>query len=107
MTDTQVQRTIAASRERVYRALTQLDEIARWRFPSDMSSRIDRSDDSTFQVSLTYEQPGAEGKTTAHTDSYQGRFVHLRPPELVVEIDEFVTDNPSFQGAMTITIELA
>lgn len=32
-----------------------------------------------FQVSLTYDAPTGVGKTTAHTDTYHGRFVELVP----------------------------
>ena len=50
---------------------------------------------------------GQPGKTTAHTDTYRGRFVRLVPDELVVEADEFETEDPAFRGEMTITITLA
>jgi hypothetical protein len=46
-------------------------------------------------VSLTYEAPDRNGKTSAHTDTYRWRFVRLLPDELVVEVDEFETaDSP-------------
>jgi len=47
------------------------------------------------------------GKTTAHTDTYRGRFVKLVPNELVIEADEFETADPTLRGEMTITITLA
>jgi uncharacterized protein YndB with AHSA1/START domain len=47
------------------------------------------------------------GKTTAHTDTYRGRFVTLVPDERVVEVDEFETTDPDLRGEMTITITLA
>ncbi len=47
------------------------------------------------------------GKTTAHTDTYHGRFVALVPNELVMEADEFETADPALRGQMTITITLA
>jgi uncharacterized protein YndB with AHSA1/START domain len=59
------------------------------------------------RISLTYEAPTATGKTTAHTDTYHGRFVKLVPNEQVVEVDEFETTDPALQGEMTITIKLA
>jgi len=49
----------------------------------------------------------ATGKTTAHTDTYHGRFVKLVPNEKVVEVVEFETADPALQGEMTITYELA
>jgi uncharacterized protein YndB with AHSA1/START domain len=60
----------------------------------------------TFRISLTYDEADAVGKTTAHTDTYRGRFARLVPDELVVEVDEFETDDPALQGEMTITLTL-
>ena len=45
-------------------------------------------------------------ETTAHTDTYHGRFVEIRPNERLVEVDEFETANPQLQGEMTVTISL-
>jgi len=47
------------------------------------------------------------GKTTAHTDTYHGRFVKLVTNEQVVEVVEFETTDPALRGEMTITIALA
>ena len=52
------------------------------------------------------EAPTGVGKTTAHTDTYHGRFVELVLNKRVVEIDEFETEDPSLRGEMKITIEL-
>ena len=49
----------------------------------------------------------AAGKTTAHTDTYHGRFVKLVTNEQVVEVVEFETTDPALHGEMTITISLA
>ena len=55
----------------------------------------------------TYDDPTGTGKTTAHTDTYHGRFVKLVTNEQVVEAVEFETTNPALCGEMTITISLA
>jgi uncharacterized protein YndB with AHSA1/START domain len=60
-----------------------------------------------IRVSLTYEAPDRTGKTHGRTDTYRGRFVRLVPDELVVEADEFETDDPALRGEMTITIRLS
>jgi len=60
----------------------------------------------SFRVSLTYDEPTGEGKTTAHTDTYHGRFVKLVPNELVVEAVEFETTDPALRGEVTITTTL-
>ena len=68
---------------------------------------FDPREGGAIRVSLTYDAPAGTGKTTAHTDTYHGRFVKLVPDEQVVEVDEFETADPSLQGEMTITISLA
>ena len=60
----------------------------------------------SFRVSLTSEEPTGTGKTTAHTDTYHGRFVKLVPNEQIVEVVEFETANPKLRGEMTITTTL-
>ena len=57
-------------------------------------------------MSLTYDAPDAQGKSSAHTDTYHGRFVELVPEERIVEVLEFETDNPAMQGEMTMTVTL-
>lgn len=58
------------------------------------------------RVSLTYDAPTGAGKTAAHTDTYRGRFLRLVPNEMVVEADEFETENPELKGEMISTIML-
>jgi uncharacterized protein YndB with AHSA1/START domain len=67
---------------------------------------FDAREGGTLRVSLTYDEPGPQGKTTAHTDTYRGRFVRLVPDELVVEVDVFETADPTLGGEMTSTITL-
>jgi hypothetical protein len=67
---------------------------------------FDAREGGSFRISLTHDTPTGTGKTTAHTDTYHGRFVRLVPDEQVVEVDEFETEDPSLLGEMTITITL-
>jgi uncharacterized protein YndB with AHSA1/START domain len=60
----------------------------------------------SFRISLTYDAPTVAGKTSAHTDTYHGRFVKLVPEELVVEVLEFETTDPAMRGEMTVTFAL-
>jgi uncharacterized protein YndB with AHSA1/START domain len=60
----------------------------------------------TIRISLTYDASSGAGKSTAHTDTYRGRFVELVPNERVVEVDEFETADPALRGEMKITITL-
>jgi uncharacterized protein YndB with AHSA1/START domain len=77
--------------------------------PSGMTSQVhafDARESGSFRISLTYDEPTGTGKTTAHTDTYHGRFVKLVPDEQVVEVVEFETPDPALRGEMTISISL-
>jgi uncharacterized protein YndB with AHSA1/START domain len=110
MATTRVTKHFAAPRERVYAALIDRDAVARWKVPSAMRAEVhewDPTEGGAIRVSLTYDAPDRTGKTQGRTDTYHGRFVRLVPGELVVEADEFETDDPALRGEMLITITLA
>jgi uncharacterized protein YndB with AHSA1/START domain len=110
MTSTSITQFIKAPREAVYRALLDPHAVARWKVPDGMSCQVhefDAREGGALRISLTYDAPDQTGKTTAHTDTYHGRFVRLVPNEQVVEVDEFETTDPALQGEMPITITLA
>src|SRR5215207_2215162 len=107
---TYARRHINAPRDNVYRALLEARAVATWMVPSGMTSHVhvfDAREGGLFRISLTYDAPTGTGKTTAHTDTYHGRFVKLVPNEQVVEVVEFETADPALRGEMTITISLA
>jgi uncharacterized protein YndB with AHSA1/START domain len=109
VSSTQVRRHIDAPRASVYRALLDAEAVAQWMVPAGMTSHVhafDPREGGAFRISLTYDEPTGTGKTTAHTDTYHGRFVRLVPNEQVVEVVEFETTDPAMQGEMTITITL-
>jgi len=103
---TRVSALLQAPRAAVYRALTDPAMIARWRFPGGMTSVVEPQENGGFRVTLTYEAPDGQGKTTARSDTYRGRFTRLVEGELVVEVDEFETADPQLAGEMTMTITL-
>jgi uncharacterized protein YndB with AHSA1/START domain len=103
---TRVSAQLRAPRAAVYRALTDPATIARWRFPDGMTSVVEPQKDGGFRVTLTYEAPAGQGKTTARSDTYRARFTRLVPDELVVEVVEFETTDPRLMGEMTITATL-
>ncbi|HET7533506.1 MAG TPA: SRPBCC family protein [Nocardioidaceae bacterium] len=110
MTATRVTRHLNAPRERVYRALLDPEAVARWKVPSGMTCEVhefEGHEGGAFRISLTYRGATRAGKTSAHTDTYHGRFLKLVPNELVVEADEFETEDPAMRGEMTITVTLA
>ena len=106
MSTTRVTALLRAPRAAVYDALTDPAMIARWRFPDGMSSVVEPHGAGAFRVTLTYEAPDAHGKTSARSDVYRARFTRLVPAELVVEVDEFETDDPQLAGEMTMTLAL-
>jgi uncharacterized protein YndB with AHSA1/START domain len=105
MTGTRSTRLVRAPRAAVYAALLDAGAVRRWMVPDSMTSHVHRFDASvggTFRISLTYDRPTAAGKSQAHTDTFHGRFVTLVPDAEVVQTVEFETDDPAFQGEMTI-----
>jgi uncharacterized protein YndB with AHSA1/START domain len=84
--------------------------VATWIVPAGMTSHVhafDAREGGSFRISLIYNAPTGVGKTTAHTDTYHGRFVRLVEDEQVVEVVEFETTDRALQGEMTITISLS
>jgi uncharacterized protein YndB with AHSA1/START domain len=110
MPATRIGRHIKAPRAAVYRALVDVRAVESWMVPDGMTSHVhtfDAREGGGFRISLTYDAPTGTGKTTAHTDTYHGRFVALVADERVVETVEFETADPALRGEMTITITLA
>jgi uncharacterized protein YndB with AHSA1/START domain len=109
MSTTRISVHLKAPRARVYRALLDAGAVATWKVPTGMTSHVhvfEPREGGSFRVSLTYDAAAGTGKTTAHTDTYHGRFVKLVPDEQVVEAIEFETANSALQGEMTITTTL-
>jgi uncharacterized protein YndB with AHSA1/START domain len=109
VSSTRISRRVDAPRPIVYRALLDARAVATWKVPSGMTSHVhafDAREGGSFRISLTYDAPTGTGKTTAHTDTYHGRFVKLVTNEQVVELVEFETTDPDLRGEMTITISL-
>src|SRR4030081_2218357 len=109
MSSTRITRRVTAPRASVYRALLDARAVARWMVPTGMTSHVhafDAREGGSFRISLTYDAPTAAGKTSAHTDTYHGRFVKLVKDEQVVELVGFETTDPALRGEMTITFSL-
>jgi uncharacterized protein YndB with AHSA1/START domain len=108
-TSTQIFRHLNASRAQVYDALLDATAVATWMVPDGMTSHVhafEARDGGAFRISLTYDEPIGTGKTTAHTDTYHGRFVTLVPDTQVVQVMEFETADPAMRGEMTVTFTL-
>ncbi|MFG3084025.1 SRPBCC family protein [Streptomyces parvulus] len=109
MHSTRVSHHVRAPRPAVYRALLDPAAVAAWRVPDGMTAEVhafEGREGGAFRVSLTYEEPSGAGKSGARTDTYHGHFARLVPGERVVEVLEFESADPAFQGAMTMTTTL-
>jgi uncharacterized protein YndB with AHSA1/START domain len=110
ITSTRLCQHVNAPRANVYRALLDARAVATWMVPEGMTSYVhlfDAREGGLFRISLTYDTPPEIGKTTAHTDTYHGRFVKLVPDQQVIEVMEFETADPKMRGEMTVTFTLA
>lgn len=99
-----------APRAAVYALLLDPAAVARWKVPDGMTAEVHAFEPvagGAIHVSLTYRETTGAGKTTAHTDTYRGRFAELVPDERVVEVDWFETGDPEMRGEMTSTIVLS
>jgi phosphinothricin acetyltransferase len=109
---TQVSTTIRAPGAAVYQACLDPDALARWRVPDNMDAHVlafEPRVGGAFRMSLVYKdtEPSPGGKTSAGTDTFQGRFVELVPGEKIVEVVEFESEDPAFAGEMTLTTSFA
>jgi uncharacterized protein YndB with AHSA1/START domain len=67
-----VSRHVRAPRARVYAALIDPEVVARWKVPTGMACEVhdfDAREGGSLRISLTYDSPTREGKTTARTDT--------------------------------------
>ncbi len=109
MSSTRIQRHINAPRSQVYGALIDAKSVENWMVPDGMSSQVhafESKEGGLFRISLTYDDGSGAGKSSAHTDTYHGRFLKLVPDEQVVETMEFETDDDAMRGEMTVTFTL-
>ncbi|MEQ4301213.1 SRPBCC family protein [Plantactinospora sp. B6F1] len=102
---------IAAPPDRVYDALVDPDVLAVWLPPDGMSGRFERFEPrpgGSYRMILTYaDASAAPGKATADSDIVEATFVELVPGVRVVQEVNFVSDDPSYAGTMTMTWEVA
>ena len=105
-------RTIAASRSRIYRALTCREAIQAWLPPAGARGTVEAFDPrpgGAFRMTLLFDDPGETGrrKSSTHTDVVAGEFVELIPDRLVRQRFTFQSDDPAFAGTMAMTWTLA
>jgi uncharacterized protein YndB with AHSA1/START domain len=73
-----------------------------------MLEEFDPRPGGPFRMTLLFGDGDAtKGKTSAKSDSVDGRFVDLVPPQLIEQEFSFVSADPQFAGTMTMTWTLA
>ena len=93
-------RVLRAAPERVYRAFLDADAIVKWVPPNGFTGKMHHLDarvGGSYKMSFTNFSSG-----TSH--SFGGRYLELRPNELIRQVDVF--DDPNLPGEMTKTISL-
>jgi uncharacterized protein YndB with AHSA1/START domain len=100
-------RVIAAPVVRVFDALVNPAALLAWLPPRGMTARFERFDPrpgGSYRLVLTYADPGdSRGKSSAHSDIVEARYVDIVPNVRVVQAVDFVSDDPEFAGTMTMT----
>jgi len=93
-------RVLKAPPERVYRALTTPDALAKWIPPHGFTCTVhhlEAKTGGTFRMSFT-------NLTTQQSHSFGGKYLELKPNELLRYTDTF--DDPNLPGEMHVTISL-
>ncbi len=87
MRRTETRRLIRIDRARLYQTFLDPVLLPRWKIPDGMTLTVhdyEPREGGRLRISLTYTDSTSSGKTTAHTDTYCGRFVRLVRDELIV-----------------------
>src|SRR4051812_6022066 len=94
----QLHRVLAAPPERVYRAFTDPDAMVKWLPPHGFTGKVHHLDlrvGGSYKMSFT-------NFTTKQSHSFGGKYIELKPNELLKYIDKF--DDPNLPGEMQITV---
>jgi uncharacterized protein YndB with AHSA1/START domain len=93
-------RVLAAKPERVYRAFTTPDAMARWLPPNGFTCTVHQMDakvGGSYRMSFT-------NFSTGKSHAFGGTYLELAPGELVRYTDRF--EDPNLPGEMTTTVTL-
>ncbi len=94
----ELHRVLRAPPEKVYRAFTDPDAMARWLPPEGFTCRVHGMDvrvGGEFRMSFT-------NFTTGHSHSFGGKYLELKPGERISYTDKF--DDPNLPGEMITTV---
>ena len=93
-------RVLRTKPERVYRAFLDADAMAKWLPPNGFTCKVHHLDakvGGTFKMSFT-------NFTTQKSHSFGGKYLDLKPHELIRYDDKF--DDPNLPGEMITTVAL-
>lgn len=93
-------RVLSAKPERIYRAFLDADAMAKWLPPYGFTCKVQHLDakvGGTHKASFT-------NFTTGKSHSFGGRYLELKPNELIRYTDKF--DDPNLPGEMQVTVTL-
>lgn len=93
-------RVLRAKPERVYRAFLDADAMAKWIPPNGFTGKVHHMDvkvGGTYKMSFT-------NFSTGKSHSFGGKYLELKPHELIRYDDKF--DDPNLPGEMITTVTL-
>ena len=93
-------RVLRATPERVYRAFLDADAMVKWLPPNGFTGKVHHLEakvGGTYKMSFT-------NFTTGKGHSFGGRYLELKPHELIRHTDQF--DDPNLPGEIQVTITL-
>jgi uncharacterized protein YndB with AHSA1/START domain len=93
-------RVLRAAPDRVYRAFLDADAMAKWLPPYGFTGKVHHFDakvGGTHKMSFT-------NFTTGKSHSFGGRYLEMKPNELIRYTDKF--DDPNLPGEMQVTVSL-
>jgi uncharacterized protein YndB with AHSA1/START domain len=100
MSTVQLHRVLRAKPERVYRAFLNAEAMAKWLPPHGFTGKVHQIDARVgggYKMSFT-------NFSTGKSHSFGGKYLELKPNELIRYTDAF--DDPSLPGEMRTTITL-
>jgi uncharacterized protein YndB with AHSA1/START domain len=101
MSTVQLHRVLRATPQRVYRAFLDADAIVKWLPPNGFTAKVHQMDakvGGSHKMSFT-------NFSTGKSHSFGGRYLELRPNELIRYTDAF--DDPGLPGEMQTTVTLS
>ncbi len=93
-------RVFSAPPERVYKAFLDPEAMVKWLPPAGFVGKVHHMD---AQVGGTYKM-SFRNFGTGYVHSFGGKYLELKPGELLRYVDKF--DDPNLPGEMTVTVTL-